>query len=1440
MKRKMLSTVLCFAVVIAAFFLLPADVNAATDGYYTYEIANGEATITDVDIAISGDIIVPSTLGGYPVTAIGDYAFSECTLNSIEIPASVTSLGESVFSEVTGGDITQLKFLGDAPTVIPTRTSNENLLEPDDLLSLRGRLYWSESEAGFRMEGTFAYLHATVLIPERFPAWTSIVEDTEGDSIHWETYSSVPEGLQYSISNNQVAITGYTGNATELIITESIEGYPVTSIGVSAFRGCTSLTSITISDNLTSIGDFAFADCSNLTSITIPESVTSIGDEAFYYCSSLTSIIIPERVTSIGSSAFCGCRSLNRITIPNGVTSIGIYAFCGCRSLTSITIPNSVASIGYGAFSGCSSLTSISIPDSVSSIGGMMFGYCSKLTSITIPESVSSIGDEAFYECSSLTSITIPESVTSIGYSAFYQCSNLANITIPDGVTTIEHGTFSSCYSLTSVTIPDSVTSIEDYAFSACSNLTSITIPDSITSIADQAFSECGSLSQITFEGNVPDIKNTSLYNVTATAYYPGGNVTWTEDVMQNYGGEINWIPYYNGLTYSIQDNQVTITGYVGSESELVVPSEIEGLPVTVIGDNAFAGCTFQYIDIPATVTSLGNCVFSEENCGNINQIKFLGDVPTVVPTWGMSTDEFCECPDPWCGYTMYGTFAYLSATIFVPAEYSGWSAIVNDTDNDRIDWQTYYTAPQVPIPDGLQYTISEYKVTITGYTGSVSELSIPAVIEGYPVIAIADYAFAESKIAWIDIPEGVITIGDYAFCWCENLPEITIPNSVTSLGSNAFQYCTSLMYVTLGNSVRQINSSTFMGCACLSEVTIPNSVSSIGTDAFWGCTSLQSIVIPEGVTTIGRWAFFNCTSLNSVVIPKSVTSIGEAPFTGCSSLESITIPFVGESRKTASDNNQYPLGYLFGTYSYPGGVATRQTYYRTSTATTSAIYFIPASLKTVTVIDGNILCGAFEKCSNITQIILGDGAKVIGDSAFAYCSGLNSVAIGTGVTSISNSAFYGCSALNRICVSDGNSTYSSDVYGVVYNKAKTHLVIAPQGLQGRYVVADGVTNIFSYAFEYCSELTEIVIPKTVTGIAYAAFNQCTALKDVYYCNEQTQWNAISVGDKNDDLLNAVLHLHDYSEFVMTVYPTFTNPGQREKTCSLCGNQVLETIAQWSGEVSKWNVSLSDDLQVNFYMLISESIADTARIRIFVGENAATYRVSKLEKSDDGFYIASVNVAAAQMSDYIFITVVNEGCISQTASYTVRQYANTVLADESFSVYHPIVREMLNYGAAAQVYFDYEADNPANDGITDAGTVEIPDTVDNDVSVSGKAQGVSFYGASLIFRDKIAVRYYFKFNGDITNCEFTANGSTYAPMLKNGLYYVEIAEILPQDLDQSIHLTVTDANGDSLNVSYCPMNYIVRMNEKGSEAMKNLLKALYNYHLAAKALRTAA
>ena len=156
-------------------------------------------------------------------------------------------------------------------------------------------------------------------------------------------------------------------------------------------------------------------------------------------------------------------------------------------------------------------------------------------------------------------------------------------------------------------------------------------------------------------------------------------------------------------------------------------------------------------------------------------------------------------------------------------------------------------------------------------------------------VTSIGDYAFYWCEnITSITIPDSVISIGDYAFHDCASLTSITIPDSVTSIGDYAFNYCTNLTSITLGNSVTSIAELAFNGCLSLTSVTIGNSVTSIDERAFHDCSSLTSITIPNSVTSIGDYAFYDCDSLTSITIGDGVTSIGEEVFYSCDSLTNI------------------------------------------------------------------------------------------------------------------------------------------------------------------------------------------------------------------------------------------------------------------------------------------------------------------------------------------------------------------------------------------------------------------------------------------------------------------------------------------------------------------------------------------------------------------------
>ena len=291
------------------------------------------------------------------------------------------------------------------------------------------------------------------------------------------------------------------------------------------------------------------------------------------------------------------------------------------------------------------------------------------------------------------------------------------------------------------------------------------------------------------------------------------------------------------------------------------------------------------------------------------------------------------------------------------------------------------------------------------------------------------------------------------------------------------------------------------------------DNITSIGERAFSSCPSLRTLPNLPKLTYIGPSAFANCKRLTSITIPDSVTSIGSSAFSGCSSLESITIPFVGaKAGVTSSDTYQYPFGYIFGTSSYDGGVATEQYYYGSSTSsTTSTTYYIPSSLKSVTVTGGNILYGAFYNCTGLTSVTIGDSVTSIDSWAFEGCTGLTTVNWNATACTYAGSSDYpifkGCSNLATVNIGDNVKIIPSYAF---YNCTGLTSVTIPDSVTsiGHYAfrgctgltsvtIGNSVTSIGDEAFTFCNGLTSITIPDSVTSIGEGAFYGCFGLTNV-------------------------------------------------------------------------------------------------------------------------------------------------------------------------------------------------------------------------------------------------------------------------------------------------------------------------------------------------------
>jgi len=1103
--KKCLTLCLCLATLLCLIFLTTPKASAATYGNLTYEVSNGEATITDVDTSISGDITIPSTIDGYPVTSIGNSAFSYCTsLQSITIPDSVTSIGSRAF--IGCRSLTSIT-LPDGVTSIGSRAfigcrSLTSITLPDGVTSI----------------GKEAFSGCTSL--------TGIWMNSNNPN-----YSSDDYGVLFN--KNKTMLIAAPGAIVSYTIPDS-----VTSIGEGAFSGCTSLTSITLPEGVTSIGSYAFDDCTSLRSITIPDSVTSIGSYAFDDCTSLRSITIPDSVTSIGEGAFSGCTSLTGIwvnsnnpnyssddygvlfnknktmliaapgakvsyTIPDGVTSIGSYAFYNCESLMSITIPDSVTSIGSYAFYICRSLTSITLPDSVTSIGSSAFNNCIGLTSVYITDIAAWCGidfgdfnanplyyaENLYLNGKLVINLVIPDGVTSIGSYAFYICRSLTSITIPDGVTSIGDGAFCYCRSLTSITIPDSVTSIGDGAFYNCTSLTSITLPEGVTSIGSSAFSGCSSLESITIPfvgGSRKTATDTYQYPfgyIFGTSSYTGGTATrqhyYGSDISSTTyttyyiptslksvtvtGGKILYGAFYNctGLQSITIPDSVTSIGddafyYCTSLTSITIPDS-----VTSIGSSAFSGCSsLTSITIPDGVTSIGSYAF--RSCKSLTSIT----LPDSVTSIGSSAFSGCSSLEsitiPFVGdsrKTATDTYQYPFGYIFGTSSYTGGTATRQryyGSDISSTTYTTYY------IPTSLK------SVTVTG----------GKILYG---------AFYNcTGLQSITIPDSVTSIGDDAFYYCTSLTSITIPDGVTSIGDDAFFYCTRLTNITIPDSVISIGSGTFYNCASLTSVTIPDSVTTIGNSAFFYCTRLTNITIPDSVTTIDRDAFLGCSSLTSITIPDSVTTIGRDAFRECTSLTGVYITDVavwcGIDFEEFSANplyyakNLYLNGVLVTDLVIPDGVTTigRSAF---DNCTSLQSITIPDSVTTIDYF-------AFEGCTSLTSISIPDSVTTIGGSAFSCCTGLTSVTIPDSVTTIDMYTFEFCTSLESVTIGD-SVTYICE-YAFANCTSLTSITIP-----------DSVTGIGENVFQDCTSLESVTIPDGVTAIKWSAFSGCTSLQSI-------------------------------------------------------------------------------------------------------------------------------------------------------------------------------------------------------------------------------------------------------------------------------------------------------------------------------------------------------
>ncbi len=342
-----LSAVLVFSVISAFSVSSFAD----TCGDYSYSMIDDSSVMIDGYSGTAQTLVIPETLDGYTVTAIGDNAFSgNNSIKNLTIAATVESIGEAAFSGC----------------------ALESVSIPSSVMSIGGEAFAGCSQL------------VDIDLPDNglFAIITSFMETGYfNDPNNW--------------TNGLLCLDNYVlfcnPESTSVTVPDGIK-----YIIAGAFLGCQSLTSVTLPDSLVAIQYGAFYQCSSLTSIEIPSSITVLPEELFTECTSLESVTLNDGLEIISEKAFSGCSALETLTVPDTVLYIGSLAFENCTALSSVTLSDSLESIEYNTFSYCSALTSIEIPASVERIDDAAFMKCSSLSDITILNPDTIISSAAF------------------------------------------------------------------------------------------------------------------------------------------------------------------------------------------------------------------------------------------------------------------------------------------------------------------------------------------------------------------------------------------------------------------------------------------------------------------------------------------------------------------------------------------------------------------------------------------------------------------------------------------------------------------------------------------------------------------------------------------------------------------------------------------------------------------------------------------------------------------------------------------------------------------------------------------------------------------------------------------------------------------------------------------------------------------------------------
>lgn len=516
-------------------------------------------------------------------------------------------------------------------------------------------------------------------------------------------------------------------------------------------------------------------------------------------------------------------------------------------------------------------------------------------------------------------------------------------------------------------------------------------------------------------------------------------------------------------FTYVKEDGGISLTGLVGSApEEIVIPAEIEGLPVTKICKEVFWKKQITSVVVPEGVTTIEPYAFAQNT-----MLKSV-----VLP------ETLTEC-----SHLFYRCSGLESVTLpkklgHVPRSmFSGCSSLKS-----------------IVIPDG--YTAIDY-CAFEGCT-DLAEIEIPASVTEFEGYAFSGTKWLENRIAEnplvivnnvlvdaseaegaVTIPDTVTTITECAFINNAAVTSLTIPVSVKRIGNHALDNCIALTALTLPNELEEIGEFAFQNLM-ITEIAIPDSVKTIGIGAFTGCAQLASVTVPAGVETVRQGTFAGCVGLQSLTLSEGVKTIEESALNGCIALAEIKIP------KTTVNF---------------GGMVFQNTPWLAAQRAKNPLVCVNGVLVDgitasgdVTVPEGVAKIGdcAFYENKALTSVAIPDGVSEIGPRAFAQCGALETVQFPKSLKSIGFDSFNYCTALYSAVIPDGVSEIGISAFS---NCKLLRSVRIPSALE----VIEKTT------FQFCSALTRVTVPENVKQIDESAFANCGQLEAIYIENTKCE-----------------------------------------------------------------------------------------------------------------------------------------------------------------------------------------------------------------------------------------------------------------------------------------------------------------------------------------------